>query len=74
MVPTCQQTNSISTSTRRVTGYLSAREDVSSDSHRGCPEHDGRPGCRQARFGSAAASSDRFKLSQDDIRTDKSFS
>ena len=47
---------------------------VSSDSHRGCPEHDGRPGCRRARFGSAAASSDRFKLLQDNIGTDKSIS
>ena len=44
---------------------------VSSDSHRGCPEHDGRPGCLRARFGSAAASSDRFKVLLDNIGTDK---
>ena len=42
--------------------------------HKQCPVHDGRPGCRRARFGSAAASSDGFKLLQDNIRTDKSFS
>ena len=30
-----------------------------------CPEHDGRPGCLRACFGSAAASSDRFKVLQD---------
>ena len=42
--------------------------------HKQCPEHDGRPGCRRARFGSAAASSDGFKLLQDNIGTDKSFS
>ena len=39
-----------------------------------CPKHDGRPGCPRARFGSAAASSDRFKLLQDNLGTDKSFS
>ena len=38
------------------------------------PKHDGRPGCPRARFGSAAASSDRFKLLQDDLGTDKGFS
>ena len=42
--------------------------------HKQCPEHDGRLGCRCARFGSAAASSDRFKVLQDNIGTDKSFS
>ena len=42
--------------------------------NRGCPEHDGGTGCRRARFGSAAASSDRFKVLQDNIGTDKSFS
>ena len=42
--------------------------------HRGCPEHDGRPGCLRAHFGAAAASSDRFKVLQDNIGTDKSFS
>ena len=30
-----------------------------------CPEYDGRPGCLRACFGSAAASSDRFKVLQD---------
>ena len=38
------------------------------------PKHGGRPGCSRARFGSAAASSDRFKLLQDNVGTDKSFS
>ena len=39
-----------------------------------CPKHNGRSGCPHARFGSAAASSDRFKLLQDNLGTDKSFS
>ena len=38
------------------------------------PKRDGRPGCPRARFGSAAASSNRVKLLQDNLGTDKSFS
>ena len=38
-----------------------------------CSKHDGRPGCPRARFGLAAASSDRFKLLQDKLGIDKNF-
>ena len=35
------------------------------------PKHDGRPGCPRTRFRSAAASSHRFNLLQDNLGTDK---